>query len=227
MKRALACMSALPALFLGACVDDLLSTTVTFSDDASATIELEMDISGECSGSGMREDDAGITHWTKTPKGEGATASCVIDVTWDGDLISLAKMRTDTIDECGPGNDKCDPDELDLSLSIKLEAAYFDAGNERMERSQLVTLTASAATGGATLFQMDKSTALPLELGPDAGVKAQLKSAYLASGSLLVNAHGTIELAMTDVRRLQEGSPTGVLTVGLSSHLAGSIDAHP
>ncbi len=227
MKRALACVSTLPALFLAGCVDQLLTTTVTFSDDASATIELEMDISGECSGSGMREDDAGITRWTKTPKGEGETASCVIDVTWDGDLISLAKMRADTIEECGEGNDNCDPDELDLSLSITLDAAFFNAGTERMERMQLVAMSASASTGGATLFEMDKATALPLELGPDAGVKAQLKSAYLVAGSLVVNARGQVELSMADVRRLQEGSPDGVLTVGLSSHLAGSIDAHP
>jgi hypothetical protein len=227
MKRALATVASLPALFLAGCVDQLLTTTVTFSDDASATIELEMDISGECSGSGMREDDAGITRWTKTPQGEGETASCVIDVTWDGDLISLAKMRADTIEECGAGNDNCDPDELDLSLSITLDAAFFTAGSERMERMQLLAMSASAATGGATLFEMDKVTALPLELGPDAGVKAQLKSAYLVAGSLVVNARGQVELSMNDVRRLQAGSPEGVLTVSLSSHLAGSIDAHP
>jgi hypothetical protein len=96
-----------------------------------------------------------------------------------------------------------------------------------MERSQLVTMSSSAATGGALLFEMDKATVLPLQFGPDDAVKAQLKTAYLVAGSLLVNARGSVELSMTDVRRLQEGSSTGVLTVSLSSHLAGSIEAHP
>ncbi len=223
MKRALA---VVPVLFFTACLDDLLSTTVTFSDDASATIELEMDIAGECSGSGSQEDENGVTTWTKTPRGEGETASCQIDVTWDGDLISLAKMRNDTIGECGPGNDKCNPDELDLSLSITLDGAFFTAGSERMERSQLLSMSARATSGPATLFEMDKATTLPLALGPDPAVKDQLKTAYLVAGSLVVSARGTIELSMNDVRRLQEGSSTGVLTVSLSSHLAGSIDAH-
>ncbi len=223
MKRALAIV---PVLFLGACLDDLLTTTVTFSDDASATIDLEMDIAGECSGSGMRTDENGVTRWTKTPRGAGETASCQIDVTWDGDLISLAKMRTDTIDECGAGNDKCDPDELDLSLSITIDSASFAAGAERMTREQLIALTSSATSGPATLFEFNKTTPLPLELGPDPAVKDQLKSAYLSAGSLVVSARGSLELSMNDVRRLQEGSPTGVLTVTLSSHLAGSIDAH-
>jgi hypothetical protein len=67
---------------------------------------------------------------------------------------------------------------------------------------------------------------LPLELGPDPGVKAQLKTAYLVSGSLLVNASGRVELPMSEVRRLQVGSRIGVLTVSLSSKLGGSIEAH-
>jgi hypothetical protein len=223
MKLAIAC---LPSLLLAGCFDEWLTTTVTFSDEASATIELEMDISGECSGSGMRQDDAGITHWTKTMVGDAETGSCQIDVTWDGDLISLAKMRADTVEECGVDNDKCNADELDLSLAITLDAAFFDAGAEHFERAQLVSMNARATTGGAVLFEMDKTTGLPLELGPDPGVKAQLKTAYLASGSLLVNASGRVELPMSEVRRLQAGSPIGVLTVSLSSKLGGSIEAH-
>jgi len=220
-------LALLPLLSLGGCVDDLLSTTVTFSDDAAASVDLEIDIAGECTGSGERTDANGVTRWTKTPVGEGATAACQIDVTWDGDLISLAKMRADTVDECGAGNDKCDPDELDLTLAIRLESAWFDAGAERMTREQLQALTARATTGDATLFELDRTTALPLQLGADPAVKQQLKTAYLVAGSLTVHAAAALTLSMVDVRRLQEGSPTGVLSVGFSSHLAGSIDAHP
>lgn len=224
MKRALVCV---PALFLGACgVEDYFTTTVTFSDEASATVELEMDISGECAGSGTREDEHGVTRWTKTPRGDGEAGTCVIDVTWDGDLISLAKMRTDTIEECGADNEKCNPDELDLSLEITLDAAWFDAGSERMERSQLVTMSGDAMTGGALLFEVDKTTALPLRFGPDDAVKNQLKTAYLVAGSLPVNARGSVELTMVDVRRLQAGSPDGILSFVFRSLLRGSIEGH-
>lgn len=221
-----AMFAALPAVLLGACVDELFTTTVSFGDDASATIELEMDISGECSGSGTREDEHGVTRWTKTALGDGEAGTCRIDVTWEGDLISLAGMRRDTIAECGADHDHCDPDELDLSLSIRIESAVFDAGPARMSREQLLALTARATTGPATLFELDRTTPLPLELGADPAVEAQLRAAYLVAGSLPVTASGSLELSMADVRRLQEGSSTGVLTISLASKLAGSIEAH-
>lgn len=206
------------------CAELIPSTTVDFSDEASAAVELEIEIAGECSGSGERADDRGVTTWTKTLVADGTV--CRIDVAWDGDLISLAKMRTDTVTECGPGNDRCNPDELDLSLAIRLESAWFDAGAERMEREQLVALSASASTGGAPLFALDRETPLPVELGPDPAVKAQLKQAYLAAGSLPVHAEATLDISMIDVRRLQEGAPIGLLTVGFTSELSGSIEAH-
>lgn len=210
---------------LGGC-DDLLSTTVSFSDAAAATVELELDIAGDCTDTGERVDAHGVTRWTETVVGEGPTAACRIDVTWDGDLISLATMRADTVDECGADHDRCDPDELSLSLTVRLEDAWFEAGGERMTRPQLQALTARATTGDAELFALDRETPLPVQLGPDPAVRAALQQAYLVGGSLPVHAAGSLTLAMTDVRRLQEGSSTGTLVVSFTSYLAGTIDAH-
>lgn len=216
----------LSTLALTGCTD-LLTSTVTFGDSAAAAVDLEIDIEGDCNETGERIDELGITRWTERTAGEGADQRCIIDVTWDGDLISLADMRQDTIEECGAGNDKCNPDELDLSLTVRLESAVFTSGAETMNREQLLALTASATTtGGAVLFTMDRTSPLPVELGPDPAVKAALKQAYLVSGSLPVHAAATLELSMADVRRLQEGSPIGTLSVGFTSILAGSIEAH-
>jgi hypothetical protein len=100
------------------------------------------------------------------------------------------------------------------------------AGGEKLVRDQLLGLTARATTGGAVMFEMDKSTPLPLALDADPGVKAQLKTVYLAGGKLHVTAIAHIVLSGDDVRRLQQQSPDGTLIVDLSSHLEGSIDAH-
>ena len=219
-------MLSLVSLAALAGCDDLFSTTVTFSDDAAATVELALDIAGDCTDTGERVDERGVTRWTETVIGEGATAACRIDVTWDGDLISLAQMRADTVDECGPGGDRCDPDELSLSLTVRLEDAWFQAGEERLTRPQLQALTARATTGDAELFALDRETALPVQLGPDPAVRAALQQAYLVGGSLPVHAAGSLTLAMTDVRRLQEGASTGTLVVQFTSYLSGAIDAH-
>jgi hypothetical protein len=219
----LACALALVAL--PGC-DELLSTTVTFTDEAGAAVELEFDLTGDCNDVGERTDELGVTRWTETTIGEGETAQCRIDVTWEGDLISLAAMRRDVVAECGADRDRCDPDTLDLSLEVRLDDAWFSAGAERMERAQLVAMTGRATTGDAVLFELDRTTALPLALGADPAVEAQLQAAYLAGGSLPVRAAGSLTLSMADVRRLQEGSPTGTLHVALTSTLSGSIDAH-
>jgi hypothetical protein len=206
---------------------DLFTSTVTFGDSAAAAVDLEIDIAGDCNETGERIDELGVTRWTETTVGEGPDQRCSIHVTWDGDLISLADMRQDTIAECGEGNDNCNPDDLELSLTVRLESAVFTAGVETMSREQLRALTASASTtGGAVLFTMDRTSPLPVEFGPDPAVKAALQQAYLVSGSLPVHAEATLELAMTDVRRLQEGSSVGTLSVGFTSILAGSIEAH-
>ncbi len=217
----------LPALMFVGCADLIPSTTVTFGDDATAAVDLEVDILGDCNETGERTDEHGTTRWTESVVGEGDAARCRIEMTWDGDLISLADMRTDTVEECGAGNDRCDPDELELSLTVRLESASFSAGAETMTREQLQLLTARATTtGDAVLFTMDRTSPLPVTLGPDDSVKAALKQAYLVSGSLPVHAEATLELSMTDVRRLQEGAPTGTLSIGFTSILAGSIEAH-
>lgn len=219
-------LPALSALALTGC-DSLLTTTVDFGDSAAAAVEIEVDILGDCNETGERIDDLGITRWTEAVVGEGEAARCRIEMTWDGDLISLASMRQDTVEECGAANDKCNPDDLDLALTVRLESASFSAGSETMTREQLQLLTARATTtGDAVLFTLDRTSPLPVTLGPDDAVKAALKQAYLVSGSLPVHAEATLELTMTDVRRLQEGAPTGVLSVGFTSILAGSIEAH-
>ncbi len=218
-------MALCAILTLGAC-DDLFSTTVDFGDDAAASVDLSFDISGDCTDTGTRTDALGVTTWVEHVVGEGETATCQIDVTWDGDLISLAKMRADTVDECGADNDKCNPDDLDLTLIVTLQDAFFTAGAERLDRPQLAALTARATTNGAELFKLDRDTALPVQLAANPDVKAQLKAAYLSGGSLPVHAESSLALTMAEVRRLQVGSPTGTLSVAFMSHLAGSIAAH-
>lgn len=206
--------------------DALLTTDVTFTDDAAAAVELAIDITGDCGDSGERTDERGVTRWTETPIGEGEAAQCRIDVTWDGELISLAQMRADAIEECGAGGDHCDPDTLALSLGIRLEDAWFDAGAARLERAQLVALAGRATTGGALLFQLDRETPLPIDLTADPAVATQLAAAYRAAAALPVHAEASLTLTMADVRRLQEGAPEGVLHVAFTSRLSGTIAAH-
>jgi hypothetical protein len=206
--------------------DDLLNTEVEIKDDADAAVELEIDIAGECSGGWERTDEFGVTTGTKTLVADGTI--CRIDVAWDGDLISLADMRLDAVEQCGPNNDKCNPDELRLELSVLINDAWFQTGPQRMERSQLIALSSTATTGGATLFTVDKDTTLPLQLGPSDEVNALLRDAYLAGASLPVHATATLDIAMTDVIRSQELAPggIGVLNVAFTSNLVGRIDAH-
>lgn len=225
MKKHLLCL--VPCLLTGCA--DLFSMRVDFSDQADAAIDLEVDITGPCAGTGTQEDDHGVSTWTKTLLGEGPSATCRIELTWDGDLISLAKMRADTIDSCRPtpDDDRCDPDELDLSLSITINAASFTAGPVVIVKEDLVAMSGRATTGAATLFEIEKATPLPLVLGPDPAVRDQLKTAYLVAGQLQVHAEGSVEIAMADVLRLQESAPTGMLHVELTSELSGGIDVSP
>lgn len=206
--------------------DSLLSTDVTFTDDAAAAVELAIDITGDCGDRGERTDERGVTRWTETLIGEGEAAQCQIEVTWDGELISLAQMRADAVEECGPGGDHCDPDTLALTLGIRLEDAWFDAGAERLERAQLVAMTGRATTGGALLFQLDRETPLPIDLTADPAVATQLTAAYRAAAALPVHAEATLVLTMADVRRLQAVAPEGVLHVAFTSRLSGTIAAH-
>jgi len=76
------------------------------------------------------------------------------------------------------------------------------------------------------MFELDRSTPLPLALDAAPGVKEQLQAVYLDGGKLHVTAVAHIVLSGDDVRRLQKQSSDGTLIVDLSSHLQGSIDAH-
>ena len=225
MKR----LVSLVPLLLAGCAD-LLSTNVTLTDDKTAQVKVKFSIAGQCNDHKTITDETGTTTWNETPTLiDGVLQQCTIDAQWDGDLISLAKLHDDAVDKCGTDDDptdRCDPAKLDLSMSFTITGASFVAGTERLTREQLVTLTARATTGGAVMFEFDKSTALPLALDADPGVKEQLKAAYLAGGKLHVTAVAHIVLSGNDVRRLQERSPEGTLIVDLSSHLEGSIDAH-
>lgn len=111
-------------------------------------------------------------------------------------------------------------------MSFTITGASFAAGAEKLARDQLIELTARTTTGGAVMFELDRSTPLPLALDADPGVKEQLQAVYLAGGKLHVTAVAHIVLSGDDVRRLQQQSPDGTLIVDLSSHLEGSIDAH-
>jgi hypothetical protein len=216
-------------LLLAGC-SDLFSTTVTLTDDATAQVKVKVGIAGQCNDSQTVMDETGTTTWTETPTlVDGVLQRCTIDAQWDGDLFSLAKLYQDAVDECGTDGDptdRCDPRKLDLSMSFTITGASFVAGSERLTRDQLVDLTTRATTGGAVMFEMNKSTPLPLALDADPGVKAQLKTVYLAGGKLHVTAVAHIVLSGADVRRLQEQSPDGTLIVDLSSHLEGTIEAH-
>jgi hypothetical protein len=209
---------------------DLLSTTVKLTDDATAQVKVKVGIAGRCNDRQTVMDETGTTTWTETPTLiEGVLQRCTIDAQWDGDLFSLAKLYQDAVDECGTDDDPtdhCDPRKLDLSMSFTITGASFEAGGEKLARAQLIDLTARATTGGAVMFELDRSTPLPLALDADPGVKEQLKAAYLAGAKLRVTAVAHIVLSGDDVRRLQEQSPEGTLIVDLSSHLEGSIDAH-
>jgi hypothetical protein len=209
---------------------DLLSTTVTLTDDKSAQVKVKVGISGQCNDRQTIVDSTGTTTWIETPTLlEGVLQRCTIDAQWDGDLFSLAKLHDDAVEECAAGGDPtghCDPKKLDLSMSFTINGASFAAGRETLTRDQLVDVTARVTTGGAVMFELDKATPLPLALDADPGVKQQLQAAYLAGAKLSVTAVAHIVLSGDDVRRLQEQSPDGTLIVDLSSHLEGSIDAH-
>ena len=216
-------------LLLTSCAD-LLSTNVTLTDDKSAQVKVKFSIAGQCSDHKTIIDETGTTTWNETPTlVDGVLQQCTIDAQWDGDLFSLAKLHQDAVDKCGTDGDPtahCDPRKLDLSMSFTITGALFAAGSEKLTRDQLINLTARATTGGGVMFELDKSTPLPLALDADPGVKEELQAAYLAGGKLHVTAVAHIVLSGADVRRLQERSPDGTLIVDLSSHLEGSIDAH-
>jgi hypothetical protein len=216
-------------LLLGSCAD-LLSTNVTLTDDKTAQVKVAFNIAGQCNDHQTIMDDTGTTTWNETPTvADGVLQQCTIDAQWDGDLLSLAKLHDDAVDKCASDGDPtahCDPKKLDLEMSFTITGASFVAGAQKLTRDQLITLTARATTGGAVMFELDKSTALPLALDADPGVKGELQAAYLTGGKLHVTAVAHIVLSGADVRRLQEQSPRGTLIVDLSSHLEGSIDAH-
>ena len=222
--KCLACVVPL----LTAC--NLLSTNVTLTDDKTAQVKVKVGIAGQCNDHQTITDDTGTTTWTETPTlVDGVLQQCTIDAQWDGDLLSLAKLHQDAVDKCGSDSnptDHCDPAKLELSMSFTITGASFAAGAERLSREQLVNLTARATTGGALMFELDRSTPLPLALDADPGVTDELKAAYLSGGQLRVTAVAHIVLSGDDVRRLQRQSPDGTLIVDLSSHLEGSIDAH-
>lgn len=217
------------ALLVTGCAD-LLGTNVTLTDDKTAQVKVKVSIAGQCNDHRTVMDETGTTTWNETPTLiDGVLQQCTIDAQWDGDLFSLAKLHQDAVDKCGTGGDPtahCDPRRLELSMSFTITAASFAAGSEKLARDQLIGLTTRATTGGAVMFELDKSTPLPLALDADPGVKQQLQTAYLAGGKLHVTAVAHIVLSGADVRRLQQQSPEGTLIVDLSSHLEGSIDAH-
>lgn len=219
-----------PLVLTGACFDSWLNTDVKLTDDAAAAVQLKVGIAGNCTDHQTVTDENGTTTWDEVPTlVDGVLQQCTIDVSWDGDLISLAKMHQDAIDQCGTADDptdKCDPATLDLSMSFTINDATFAAGAEAVARDQLIDLSASARTGDAVMFAMDKSTPLPLALDSDPGVKAALRAAYLSGGKLPVHAQAHIVVAGSDVRRMQEASPDAILTVDLATHLEGTITAH-
>ena len=226
MRNTLRPTFILAALTALAGCDSLFTTDVSLSDEAAAAVELAVDITGDCGDAGERTDDRGVTRWTETVIGAGETAQCRIDITWDGALISLAQLRADAVEECGPNGDHCDPDELALELGIRLEDAWFQVGAARVDRAQMIALAGRATTGGALLFEVDRATTLPIQLTSNPAVAAQLTSAYLAGAALPVHAEAALVLSMTEVRRLQEFGTEGVLNVTFTSQLTGTIAAH-